>query len=158
MATQPQRIADGSTLVGLVHAAVTQLRAWVAASWIVTTGTTITNALATAADASVLTEGVRTNAYWIRHSFLYRWLTKEPEPDVVVIDLRETYAVGPLIALLDRLAPTLGRTWRDSRTNHLFEALQKSASGEWISDSKTVRLLAAALEPPEPPGDENRRE
>ncbi|PSQ50738.1 hypothetical protein BRD15_01045, partial [Halobacteriales archaeon SW_6_65_15] len=100
---------------------------------------------------------VQTLADYTRHSFCYRWLTKEPEPDVVVIDLRETYAVGPLIALLDRLAPTLGRTWRASRTNHLFEALQKSASGEWISDSKTVRLLAAALEPPEPP-DEERRE
>jgi hypothetical protein len=156
MATQPQRIADGSTLVGLVHAAVTQLRAWVAASWIVTTGTTITNALATAADASVLAAAVRTNVYWIRHSFLYRWLTKEPEPNVVVIDLRETYTVGPLIALLDRLAPALGRTSRGSRAYRLSEELRTSSKLDWVTDSRVVQLLAAALEPPEPP--EERKE
>ena len=39
----------------------------------------------------------------VRHSLLYRWLTKEPDPEVVVIDLRETYTVGPVIAVLDWL-------------------------------------------------------
>lgn len=38
-----------------------------------------------------------------RHSFAYRWLTKEPEPAVVVIDLRETWTVGPVIRLLERV-------------------------------------------------------
>ena len=35
-------------------------------------------------------------------SWLYRWLTAEPEPDVVVIDLRETLTVGPWLAAADR--------------------------------------------------------
>ena len=35
-------------------------------------------------------------------SWLYRWLTAEPEPDVIVIDLRETWTVGPVVRLLDR--------------------------------------------------------
>jgi predicted membrane protein len=39
----------------------------------------------------------------IRASWLYRWLTAEPEPEVIVIDLRETFSVGPVIALLDQL-------------------------------------------------------
>jgi hypothetical protein len=157
MTTESQRVADGSLLVALAHAATTQLRAWVAASWLANASATLATTLDAATRSSALAGALRTLADYTCHSFLYRWLTKEPEPDVVVIDLRETYAVGPLIALLDRLAPTLERTWRVSRTDHLFEALQKSASGEWISDSKTVRLLAAALEPPEPP-DEERRE
>lgn len=37
----------------------------------------------------------------IRASFLYQWLTAEPDPEVIVIDLRETYTVAPFIALLD---------------------------------------------------------
>ncbi|CCQ32998.1 hypothetical protein HTIA_0858 [Halorhabdus tiamatea SARL4B] len=37
----------------------------------------------------------------VRTSWLYRWLTAEPEPDVIVIDLRETAIVGPLLGVLD---------------------------------------------------------
>ncbi|SFC41074.1 hypothetical protein SAMN05444422_10834 [Halobiforma haloterrestris] len=42
-------------------------------------------------------------------SSLYRWLTAEPDPDVIVIDLRETWTVGPVIAILDRVVATLER-------------------------------------------------
>ena len=156
MTTEAQRIADGSALVGHVRAALTQLRAWVAASWIANTSTTITNGLAIAADASALAGGVRALARWTRQSYLYRWLTKEPEPDVVVIDLRETYTVGPVIALLDRLTPLLGRTWRGSRASHLVEHLRTSPKRRWVEKSRTLQLLAAALEPPEPPEDDHR--
>lgn len=40
-------------------------------------------------------------------SFIYRWLTAEPEPEVIVIDLRETWTVGPVIKLIDRLVGEL---------------------------------------------------
>jgi hypothetical protein len=40
---------------------------------------------------------------WIEHSYGYRWLTTEPDPDVIVIDLRETWTVGPIVAVLDRV-------------------------------------------------------
>lgn len=47
----------------------------------------------------------------VRDSYLYRWLTAEPEPEVIVIDLRETWTVGPVIrlldAVLDRVLPAL---------------------------------------------------
>lgn len=36
-----------------------------------------------------------------RQSFVYQWLTAEPDPDVIVIDLRETKIVGPILRLLD---------------------------------------------------------
>jgi len=39
----------------------------------------------------------------VRSSWLYRWLTAEPEPEVIVIDLRETFSVAPVISLLDQL-------------------------------------------------------
>jgi hypothetical protein len=43
---------------------------------------------------------------WFRRaveaSWLYRWLTAEPDPDVIVIDLRETLTVGPWLALIER--------------------------------------------------------
>lgn len=38
---------------------------------------------------------------YVYTSWLYRWLTDEPDPAVVVIDLRETLALGPLLARLE---------------------------------------------------------
>lgn len=38
---------------------------------------------------------------FVETSWLYRWLTAEPEADVIVIDLRETLSVGPLLAWVD---------------------------------------------------------
>lgn len=38
---------------------------------------------------------------WLTGAWLYRWLTAEPDPDVIVIDLRETRIVGPILAVLD---------------------------------------------------------
>ena len=53
----------------------------------------------------------RRTAAAVRGSYLYRWLTAEPDPEVIVIDLRETWTVGPFIRLLDavvdRLLPAL---------------------------------------------------
>jgi hypothetical protein len=37
----------------------------------------------------------------VRASWLYRWLTAEPDPEVIVIDLRETWTVGPFLTILD---------------------------------------------------------
>lgn len=52
-------------------------------------------------DAQVTTLGMRLRRF-VESSFLYRWLTAEPEPDVIVIDLRETKTAGPAIEALDR--------------------------------------------------------
>ncbi len=63
--------------------------------------------LATATPSAVVTRLSHWFAQATRHSFLYRWLTAEPEPEVIVIDLRETYSVGPVIAVLDRTIATV---------------------------------------------------
>mgnify|MGYP006280934493 CR=1 FL=1 len=40
-------------------------------------------------------------------SFIYQWLTAEPDPEVIVIDLRETWTVGPIITIIDYLVGEL---------------------------------------------------
>jgi len=154
--TQRTNYAENSALADIVRRIVAQFRAWLAASWLARTNTALAAGLTTAADASALANGTRTLAHWTRQSFCYRWLTKEPDPDVIVIDLRETYTVGPVIALLDRLAPVAERIWRGSYAHTAIEKLRASSKRAWLVDSKTVRLLRAALEPPEPP-EQNRR-
>ena len=139
----------------------------------------------------------------VKSSWLYRWLTAEPEPDVIVIDLRETYTVGPFIRLVDLLVVRAAE-WADSsqfvsgvkvgvdrttaaplRIGGAFLAIAAAVgligallSGEpsmpvgvglvglllagalatrdersWteLRETRPVRLLAAAFEPPEPP-------
>jgi len=39
---------------------------------------------------------------FIESSWLYRWLTAEPDSEVIVIDLRETFSAGPVLRQLDR--------------------------------------------------------
>jgi hypothetical protein len=51
----------------------------------------------------------------VRSSYLFRWLTAEPDPNVIVIDLRETWTVGPFIRLLDATLDRLAPAVRESR-------------------------------------------
>ena len=86
----------------------------------------------------------------VRNSYCYRWLTAEPDPEVIVIDLRETRTVGPLIRLLERAIGPVKRALTGSRL-----ASVTAAVGATFSRSRAGRLLAALLEPPEPPEREN---
>ena len=62
-------------------------------------------------------------------SFIYRWLTAEPEPEVIVIDLRETWTVGPVIELIDRLLEELTESAQTStlinRVHHIATAFRE---------------------------------
>ena len=64
--------------------------------------------------STLRTVGTRV-ASWVRHSALYRWLTAEPDPDVIVIDLRETRTVGPILHILDWVIDRLAGAAKDSR-------------------------------------------
>lgn len=59
---------------------------------------------------------------YVRGSFLYRWLTKEPDPEVIVIDLRDTWTVGPILAVLERVLTALDRARAGSRIGSLLKA------------------------------------
>jgi hypothetical protein len=88
----------------------------------------------------------------VRRSYLYRWLTKEPEPEVVVIDLRETWTVGPVIAALDRVLTRVEPYWEQSAVKTALDRL--AVAGERAADTRAGRLLATVLAPPEPPESE----
>lgn len=158
MTTDTKRnYVDNSAFIGAVRSLARLLQAWAAASSFVRTATRFVRGLTKAANRSAIVNRCRVLARKVRHSTGYRWLTQEPEPDGVVIDLRDTYTIGPFVALLDRVAPTLGRAWRGSLVHRLGEWLRATSQSAWVTNSRTFQLLAAALGPPDPP-DEERRE
>lgn len=127
-----------------------------AATWLSTSR--ISSLRAAVAD-STLVNGLRSLSARasgaVRSSYLYRWLTKEPEPDVIVIDLRETWSVGPVIAALDHVLAWLGPHWRGSTLKRGVDAL--GSVGSRAAETRVGRLLASLLAPPEPPdADRNR--
>lgn len=146
--------ADHSAVVGLASTAARRVRAWVAASWLVRITATLGRRFDDATRTSRLAATLRTLERWLRASYLYRWLTAEPDPNVIVIDLRKTYAVGPFIALLDRVQPSVEAAWNASAVRRFVARLDPNR--ELVARSRTVQLLAAALEPPEPPEQERR--
>jgi len=107
-----------------------------------------------ASDGSVLVGGARSLSghveTLVRNSYGYRWLTAEPDPSVVVIDLRETRTVGPFVRLLEQVVDPVERAWEDSRI-----AATVTTIGAAVADSRTGQLLAALLEPPELPEHKN---
>lgn len=50
----------------------------------------------------------------VAHSRIVRWFIREPDPDVVVIDLAETRTVGSLLRALDATAERIDRVLRDT--------------------------------------------
>lgn len=98
-------------------------------------------------------------ADYTRKSFLYRWLTTEPDPEVVVIDLRETYTVGPLIAIIDSFVDRVAAF--DDRIAPYWSASTLSLIFDWcfhqlhrVADTRIGRTIRALLEPPKPPEEE----
>lgn len=87
----------------------------------------------------------------VRNSYGYRWLTREPDPEVVVIDLRETWTVGPVIRVLDRLVDWVTPYWRESTLKRGFDGVV--ALGERAADTRFGQLVVKLLEPPESPKD-----
>jgi len=90
--------------------------------------------------------------YITQQSRLYRWFTTEPDPNVIVIDLRETYTVGPLLSVLDIVVPRAEQVWRESGLASAVERLERILSG-----SKFAQLVVTVLEPPDPPEKDDQR-
>jgi hypothetical protein len=106
------------------------------------------DAIETATDTAATTGALATVGQWTRQSFLYRWLTAEPDPDVVVIDLRETYTVGPLLAVLDWTVERLKRYGQQSAVTHAGVDLYSTAARAPIRLAGivlTVAILANLL-------------
>ena len=56
---------------------------------------------------------------WIRSSYGYRWMTADPDPNVIVIDLRETKTVAPVLRSLDRVCAVLWPALVHARTRRI---------------------------------------
>ncbi len=145
------RGVKGSTIVRWVRERVQRAREFPEAfgSWAreAAVASTLTR-LSQAVEHSGIARAGREGGDWAAHSFLYRWLTTEPEPDVVVIDLRETLSAGPVIWLLDRVVDLLVPYWAQSVPGRVLDVL--ISWGERAADTRAGRLLVAVLEPPEP--------
>lgn len=100
---------------------------------------------------STLLRALRRLPAVVRGSRLYEWLTAEPEPEVVVIDLRETYTVGPFVRLLDSLIDRLGPYWAASTPKRVLDAVVRA--GERAGETRAGRVALKLLAPPEPPGE-----
>lgn len=95
---------------------------------------------------SVLDRGGKTVRRWARASGLYRWMTTEPEQKTVVIDLRESFVVGPLLARSHWVGSSLFRVWRDSRTKTLLTTLLQEAEQRPVRTASAVVLVAVLTE------------
>ena len=100
-------------------------------------------------NSSQVVAALQVGSDWVRESWLYQWLTKEPEPEVIVIDLRETYTVGPFIHLLDRMIEEALPYWEHSRLKAAIDTLE--TWGESVAETRVGQLLGRLLAPPDPP-------
>lgn len=87
---------------------------------------------------------------------LWNWLIAEPEPEVIVIDLRETVTMGPVIVLLDWVVAWLSRRYQGSLIERIVIVV---AAGTSVLINRTglrrvARIVNRALAPPEPPDSE----
>ncbi|RXK47418.1 hypothetical protein [Halorientalis pallida] len=87
---------------------------WFATSRTGQTLTAVVDRFETAAAGSTTRGVIATLGDWVRASWSYRWLTAEPDPDVIVVDLRETYTIGPIIRVLDRVVDPIADAWDGS--------------------------------------------
>lgn len=81
----------------------------------------------------------------VRQSWLYRWLTKEPEPEVIVIDLRETWTVGPVIRILDWGLGSVESAYSGSQTQQLVSSIHHSTLEAPIRVMSGGLLVASGL-------------
>lgn len=84
-----------------------------------------------------------------KNSYLFRWLTAEPEPEVVVINLRETWTLGPVLSLLEKTVGSCQPYWCDSALSAALDEIV--ATTEDLSETRIGHVLGRILLPTEPP-------
>ena len=77
----------------------------------------------------------------VRASLIYRWLTAEPDPEVIVIDLRDTRTVGPVLRVLDKVVATL----TDAASNSRIVAAGRTGYGSVLAAPLRVGGLGVTL-------------
>ena len=91
--------------------------------------------------SALRTAGSRASS-WVQHSALYQWLTAEPDPDVIVIDLRETWTIGPFLQVLDWI---VGRLVDAADGSRVISIAQRGAVATRAAPLRVFGLLLALL-------------
>lgn len=73
-----------------------------------------------------------------RSSFLYRWLATDPDPDPIVIDLRDSFLLRPIVRIIGKSLYTHNSSLTFRVANTLKAEFEKSP----------IRLTSALLLPP----------
>ena len=94
--------------------------------------------LTTAADEASVRSLTTTLQRYITGSFGYQWLTAEPDPDVIVIDLRETVIGTLVIRPLEWTTETITDASSDSRLVEPMHTLYRA------THTNPIRLLGIA--------------
>lgn len=102
----------------------------------------VARAAGAAANESRVADAVRWGERAVRTSWLYRWLTAEPEADVVVIDLRETMTVGPILLLIERVVGPPAGSWEESRISVVTTRFANQLAARPVGVVSTVALVA----------------
>lgn len=102
-------------------------------------------AVSTSFARSQLGRGIDQLVQFVRQSYLFQWLTAEPDPDVIVIDLRETYTVGPVLAVLDRVVPPAAGAWNSSRIRTVTTATEERFTIQPVRILSVVLVVALAV-------------
>jgi hypothetical protein len=103
---------ERSAIVQFLAALRDRLAAGIARSRVRRLCSGLSSTTSTAIRHSRLRAFARTIGRIWKGSWLYGWLTADPEPETVVIDLSETVTVGPVIQAVDRAGSAAN--WRQS--------------------------------------------
>jgi hypothetical protein len=90
---------------------------------------------AAAVTNSTLTDIIRAIEQTIKISWLYQWLTAEPESEVVTVNLRETFAAGPVINI---------STWTISLIVPAVAQAQMAKAARWVITTVWTAPIRAA--------------
>lgn len=75
----------------------------------------------------------------ISSSTVYGWTVKEPDPDLVVIDLRETFSISPILTAFDDVIEFMVPAWMRSKIHTVYTAASKELK------ENTVKTVSATL-------------
>jgi hypothetical protein len=110
---------------------------------------TVRNRLRRAAEASwVLRVSGRietTLTRWFVGSRIVQWFFADPDPDVIVIDLRETYTVGPLLRVGGRMVASAQRFGDSTGLTSTLEAVFHDFRAAPIRFLGTILLVVTLL-------------
>ncbi|ELZ01812.1 hypothetical protein C481_09837 [Natrialba asiatica DSM 12278] len=137
----------GSLLSRVGSRVRTRVRNWTANSRLAALGPSLSRRGSTLRSGVANSRLAAVGATWkgyLESTYCYRWLTTEPEPEVIVIDLRETRAVGPIIRLVDRVVGDLATALETSGVARRGRNLRVAIRARPIRVTSLVVLPAIA--------------